>query len=385
MNKHNYQINIYFSIRQINQKEWENLLSENNNPFYDWEWLVNLETSKSVSRETGWQPLYFSVNLENNIIAIAPLFLKNHSYGEFIFDQSFAKLADELDLQYYPKLIGMSPYSPVEGYKFLYKNQSSKSEITELLLTAIEGFASNNNILSCNFLYVDIEWSNLLHNLGYRKWINIRSEWQSKGERSFDEFLMRFNSNQRKNIKKERKSIINQKINIEIIRNDKINLEVLKKMHDFYSRHCARWGIWGSKYLTPQFFDSLLKQKEKVLIFAAHQNKSSEIIAMSMCIKNKDCLWGRYWGSKEEFKNLHFELCYYQPIEWAISNGIQFFDPGAGGKHKRRRGFFARETSSYHKWFDDNMSRIIHQWLNDVNNQTLYEIDIENQSIPFIK
>ena len=98
MNQHNYQINIYFSIRQINQKEWDNLLIENNNPFYDWEWLVNLETSKSVSRETGWQPLYFSVNYENNIIAIAPLFLKNHSYGEFIFDQSFAKLAQELNL-----------------------------------------------------------------------------------------------------------------------------------------------------------------------------------------------------------------------------------------------------------------------------------------------
>ena len=104
---------------------------------------------------------------------------------------------------------------------------------------------------------------------------------------------------------------------------------------------------------------------------------------MSMCVKNKNNLWGRYWGSQEEISNLHFELCYYQPIEWAIKNSILLFDPGAGGKHKRRRGFFAKKTISLHKWFDKNMENIIYPWLNEVNKQTKTEIEFENNSIPF--
>jgi len=104
---------------------------------------------------------------------------------------------------------------------------------------------------------------------------------------------------------------------------------------------------------------------------------------MSMCVKNKNNLWGRYWGSQEEISNLHFELCYYKPIEWAIKNSIHFFDPGAGGKHKRRRGFFAKNTISLHKWFNKNMENIIKPWLSEVNKQTEIDIDFENKSIPF--
>jgi len=123
--------------------------------------------------------------------------------------------------------------------------------------------------------------------------------------------------------------------------------------------------------------------KKNLLLFSASKNDSNDIFAMSMCVKNKNNLWGRYWGSQEEISNLHFELCYYQPIEWAIKNSIHLFDPGAGGKHKRRRGFFAKSTVSMHKWFDKNMVNIIYPWLNEVNKQTEMEIDFENKSIPF--
>ena len=106
---------------------------------------------------------------------------------------------------------------------------------------------------------------------------------------------------------------------------------------------------------------------------------------MSMCIKNKENLWGRYWGSLKEINYLHFELCYYQPIEWAIKNKIKYFDPGAGGQQKRRRGFYAKETNSFHKWFNYNMENIIVQWLNKVNKDTLISIENENKSMPFKK
>ncbi len=383
MNQKIHKVEVKLSIKEISKEIWNELTNEINNPFYEWTWLKNLEISKSVSRETGWQPLYFVAYKNEEILGIAPLFLKNHSYGEFIFDQSFARLAQELNLNYYPKLIGMSPYSPVNGYQFLYKKNEDKKEITNLLINHIESFAITNKILSCNFLYIDESWGDHLKSLGYHEWINSNSEWRSNGEKTFDDFLSRFNSNQRKNIKKERKSITKQDIKIKIFNEIDINQEILEKMHDFYEQHCSRWGVWGSKYLTPTFFEKILDNKKNLLLFSASKNDSNDIFAMSMCVKNKNNLWGRYWGSQEEISNLHFELCYYQPIEWAIKNSIHLFDPGAGGKHKRRRGFFAKSTISLHKWFDKNMENIIYPWLNEVNKQTKMEIDIENKSIPF--
>jgi len=383
MNQKIHKVEVKLSIKEISKEIWNELTNEINNPFYEWTWLKNLEISKSVSRETGWQPLYFVAYKNEEILGIAPLFLKNHSYGEFIFDQSFARLAQELNLNYYPKLIGMSPYSPVNGYQFLYKKNEDKKEVTNLLINHIESFAIKNKILSCNFLYIDESWGNHLKSLGYHKWINSSSEWRSNGEKTFDDFLSRFNSNQRKNIKKERKSIIKQDIKVEIFNEDDINQQILKKMHNFYEQHCSRWGVWGSKYLTSSFFEKIVENKKNLLLFSASKNYSNDIFAMSMCVKNKNHLWGRYWGSKEEISNLHFELCYYQPIEWAIKNSIHLFDPGAGGKHKRRRGFFAKSTVSMHKWFDKNMENIISPWLNEVNKQTEMEIDFENKSIPF--
>jgi len=383
MNQKIHKVEVKLSIKEISKEIWNELANEINNPFYEWTWIKNLEISKSVSRETGWQPLYFVAYKNEEILGIAPLFLKSHSYGEFIFDQSFARLAQELNLNYYPKLIGMSPYSPVNGYQFLYKKNEDKIEITNLLINHIESFAITNKILSCNFLYIDESWGNHLKSLGYHKWINSSSEWRSNGEKTFDDFLCRFNSNQRKNIKKERKSITKQDVKVEIFNEDDINQEILKKMHNFYEQHCSRWGVWGSKYLTSTFFEKIVSNKKNILLFSASKNDSNDFFAMSMCVKNKNNLWGRYWGSQEDISNLHFELCYYQPIEWAIKNGIHFFDPGAGGKHKRRRGFFAKSTMSLHKWFDKNMENIIYPWLNEVNKQTEMEIDFENKSIPF--
>ena len=380
----NYKVEVKLSIKDIPAAEWNKIYKEINNPFYEYCWLKNLEDSKSVSRETGWQPLYFIAYLNNEINAIAPLFLKNHSYGEFIFDQSFARLAQDLNLNYYPKLIGMSPYSPIEGYQFGYKNNLNILEITRILVNYIEDFAQRNNILSCNFLYVNKEWGELLQDLGFSGWSNIMSEWENNNEINFEAFLSRFNSNQRKNIKKERKSIIKQSINTVTLQGENIDANTIERMHNFYEQHCLKWGVWGSKYLTYNFFKNALLNKDNIVIFSAFKDSIEEPIAMSMCIKNNEKLWGRYWGSSEDINNLHFELCYYQPIEWSIKNNIKYFDPGAGGKHKRRRGFYAKCTSSYHKWFNNDMTKIIRPWLIQANLETSNQIKLENESIPFI-
>ena len=164
------------SIHEIPQSQWEELLAEQVSPFYRWSWLEALEDSGSVAPDQGWQPLHLSLwRGDESLIAIAPLYLKGHSYGEFIFDQSFARLAGDLGLRYYPKLIGMSPVSPVQGYRFHIHPDEDAQDITVMLLRLIDEFAARNNILSCNFLYVDPAWQPLAEAAGCAGWVNHQS------------------------------------------------------------------------------------------------------------------------------------------------------------------------------------------------------------------
>jgi predicted N-acyltransferase len=157
-------------------------------------------------------------------------------------------------------------------------------------------------------------------------------------------------------------------------------------MHSFYEQHCARWGPWGSKYLQRSFFDRLLDPAlaQHVVLFSAHRGDPVEPVAMSLCIQDESHLWGRYWGSQEEIDCLHFEVCYYAPIEWALQQGLQSFDPGAGGSHKRRRGFVAQPRTSLHRWYDPQMDGLIRTWLPRANGLMQEEIQAINAELPFV-
>ena len=155
-------------------------------------------------------------------------------------------------------------------------------------------------------------------------------------------------------------------------------------MHRFYEQHCARWGPWGSKYLEEGFFEALARlHRDQLVLFSAHRGDPRDPVAMSMCVQDGRQLWGRYWGSHEEVDCLHFEVCYYAPIEWALANDIVSFDPGAGGSHKRRRGFVARPHASLHRWYQPQMDQLIRTWLPKVNGLMLEEIEAINAELPF--
>ncbi|ABX08051.1 GNAT family N-acetyltransferase [Prochlorococcus marinus] len=373
------------SIEEIPKEYWKDLQDKDSHPFFEWDWLYSLEHSGSISPKLGWQPIHLGIWKDNKPIALAPLYLKNHSYGEFIFDHSFVKLSEELGLRYYPKLIGMSPLSPVEGYKFFISPEENAEEITIRMLEIIDTFAIRNGILSCNFLYVDPKWKKIAEKSKYLPWLNRQSIWQSQGEKNFDEYLDKFNSNQRRNIKRERKSVQKSGLVISTISSNEIDQSILNTMYHLYKQHCAKWGVWGSKYLTKEFFTSLEleSQRDKLLFFSAHHGNKKEPVAMSLCIKNKNMLWGRYWGSKEEIDCLHFEVCYYSPITWAIKHGIKSFDPGAGGSHKSRRGFVATPRTSLHKWYQRDMNQLIKEWLPKINSYINEEINTSNNEVPF--
>ncbi len=373
------------SINEIDKKDWFYLTNNQINPFFDWNWLNSLEKSESISVLYGWKPNHLSIWDQSRLIGFAPLYIKNHSYGEFIFDHGFARLAHQLNLKYYPKLIGMSPLSPIEGYKFLIAIDENESELTQIIMRHIDEFAIKNNILSCNFLYVDQNWKKYGEEANCFSWVNRQSLWSSTGEKTFEEYLGRFNANQRRNIKREIKSIQNNNIEISILTGNDIDLEIINQMHNLYESHCRKWGQWGSKYLTSKFFNLLVNEpiKNNIILFNANRGNVKNPIAMSLCITDWKMLWGRYWGSNEEIKNLHFNLCYYKPISWAIENGITKFDPGAGGSHKLRRGFSAIPRFSLHRWYDKTMESILQDCLPRVNNLTIEEINASNNEVPF--
>ena len=379
------------AMAELPEDQWQQLLTGSGGgqghaplPFYDWHWLHQLEASGSIVPRQGWQPCHLGLWRGEQLVAVAPLYLKGHSYGEFVFDQSFAQLAGQLGLRYYPKLVGMSPLSPIQGYRFLIAAGEDAAELTAVMLELIDDFCRRNTILSCNFLYVDPAWQPLAEAGGCALWLNQQSQWTNPGHADFEAYLASFNANQRRNIRRERRSVQAAGVTVTPLAGEEIPAALMRRMHDFYEQHCSRWGAWGSKYLSQEFFEAAASElRQHLVLFSAHRGDPLEPLAMSLCVRGGDCLWGRYWGSDLELDNLHFEVCYYAPIEWAIGQGIRQFDPGAGGRHKRRRGFIAEPRASLHRWNQPQFEAILRQWLPGANQQLLAEITADNAELPF--
>ncbi|WP_338462003.1 GNAT family N-acetyltransferase [Synechococcus elongatus IITB7] len=371
-------------LGELPREDWNAIAQPLATPFLEWDWLHDLEASGSVVAKAGWQACHLVVWRGDRLIAAAPLYLKGHSYGEFVFDQQWADLAGRLGLRYYPKLLGMTPLTPAVGYRFLIAPSEDEAMLTGLMLREIDRFCENNQILSCNFLYVDPDWQPLVEAAGYSAWQHHNSVWQNHGFRTFDDYLGMFNANQRRNIKREVKSMERAGLELTCLSGDQIPRDYFPLMYRFYSDHCDKFGWWGSKYLTRDFFDRAMhNSRHRLLFVAATPEGSDRPIAMSFCVHKGDRLYGRYWGCDREIDNLHFNVCYYKPIEWAIANGIQSFDPGAGGSHKKRRGFPATPNWSLHRWYQLRFGQILGSWLRQVNELESQEIEAINAELPF--
>jgi predicted N-acyltransferase len=372
-------------IGEIPQVSWDALAMPLKTPFMEWDWLNNLEISGSASGKTGWLPHHLTVWRDKQLIACAPLYVKSHSYGEFVFDNQWADLAQRLGVQYYPKLMGMTPFTPAEGYRFLIAPGEDEDELTGVMVSAIDHFCDRHNISGCNFLYVDPAWRQRMENHGFSTWLHHSYIWQNQGYQNFDGYLGAFNANQRRNIKRERKAVDKAGLLLKTLTGDEIPQAMFGQMYAFYENTCDKFGWWGSKYLTKQFFEQLHHNyRDRVLFVAAYDKEDDrQPVGMSFCLYKGDRLYGRYWGSLQEIDCLHFDACYYTPIEWAIDRGIQTFDPGAGGRHKKRRGFPAMPNYSLHRFYNNRLSQILKSYIGQINEREQEEIDLVNQDLPF--
>lgn len=378
-------------IEDIPREEWDALAQPLETPLLEWEWLRLLESSGSVSPRTGWTPRHLTLRSGRRLVAAAPLYIKSHSAGEFVYDYAWADLAGRLGIRYYPKMIGMSPATPICGYRFLIAAGEDEEELTGRIMGAIGEACREMRLGGVSFLFADPRWQPALSRYGFLSWMHQSFAWENPGFSSFDDYLAQFNKNQRHNIRRERKRMGEQGIVIRSYHGGEIPDSLFPWMYRFYERTNTRFGPWAARYLTREFFRLLPRYRHRLLFMAAFRDGEEVAaaggeprpLAMSMLLHKGGQLLGRYWGSLEAADSLHFNACYYQPIEWAIGHGVRYFDPGAGSAHKVRRGFRAVANHSLHRFTDPRLQRIMADHIGEINRLEQEQIEALNAELPF--
>ena len=360
-------IQFYFSMKEISAGAW-NALWPTEYPFTQHGFLSALEESSSVNGESGWQSLFICAQDNDRLIAAMPLYLKMHSYGEYVFDWSWAGAYEQAGLNYYPKLINAIPFTPSTGQRigFLPElDEQMRSNVFSTFISFIKQYAVEKRLSGFHCLFPNKEcvpyWQNekFYCREGYQfHWFN---DHDGKAFTSFNDFLSTFSSRKRKTIKKERKKIPDQNIHIVMKEAHEMSEEEWDIFYALYHRtYLKRSGSAG--YLGKDFFHRVAEAlPTQVLVACAYHE--SEFIAAALYFRDETTLYGRYWGTKVDIDGLHFEACYYQGIEYAIANGLKRFDPGAQGEHKIQRGFTPIKTVSYHWLAHPGFNQAIEQFV----------------------
>lgn len=372
-------------IAFVDRNQWDILAHALKTPFLEWDWLHRMEHSESISLKTGWIPNHLTVWIGKRLVAAAPLYIKFHSEGEFIYDYTWVDVAWQLGIKYYPKMIGMSPVTPVTGYRFLVAPDIDETEVTVYMVREIDRFCREHKLSGCNFLFVDPDWKDLLKPVGFHHWVHQSFLWENKGFKSFDDYLFLFKSNQRRNIRREQEAMKKQNLVLKTYVSDEIPEDFSSIMYDFYVQTNNKFGPWGCKYLTRDFFAGLFESyRHRLLCVAAFKRpKWNTPEAMALIVNKGDQLYGRYWGCQQNFDSLHFNTCYYYPIQWAIENRIRHYYPGAGGLHKVRRGFKSIPSYCLLRFYDSKLQDIMIRHINRINYLEQKEIDRINSTLPF--
>ncbi len=334
-------------IANIGSDAW-NALAGTAYPFLRYEYLHALEASRSVGGRTGWRPCHLVARDEQGLAGLLPLYEKSHSWGEYVFDWSWAEAYERSGLTYYPKLLSAIPFTPCEGPRLLLR-ADRKPVLAGQMLHAVQARVREQGFSSWHLLFPDADGQALLEGLPLVKRLGVQFHWRNPGCATFDELLARFASRKRKNVRKERANVQAQGIGFRWFEGAEVTEALLDQFYLFYQATYLKHGQRG--YLTRDFFARLLaSMPEQVMLVQAE--RAGKPVAAAWFLKSETTLYGRYWGCLEEYDHLHFETCYYQGIDYCLAQGLMDFDAGAQGEHKLLRGFSPRLTCSYH-WLAD--------------------------------
>ena len=349
------------SLADVNRNEWDSL-NTSNHPFTSYDFLNSLEMSESVTAKTGWNPQHIIIkNNTGNIIGASPNYLKMHSYGEYIFDHAWANAFENAGGQYYPKLLSAIPFTPATGPRILIDPKNpDRDKIFELIINMFEIIVQNNNLSSAHLNFITDKLNKKLKNEKWIKRKGLQFHWHNRDYNSFDDFLSKLKSSKRKAIRKERRTIMNNNLVIQKVTGNELNNEIWDSFYNFYINTIDK--KWGGAYLTKSFFYLINKtMKNKILLIIAKQN--NKIVAGALNFIGSNTLYGRNWGSIVDIPFLHFELCYYQAIEYAIDNNIKKVEAGAQGHHKIQRGYVAESTYSRHLIQNESFAKAVRNFV----------------------
>ena len=330
-------------ISDIAEAEWNRLIPDHN-PFLRHSFLAALETSGSVGEGTGWDSLHLALFDETGALHGAlPSYIKHHSYGEYVFDHSWAHGFERAGGQYYPKLVGAVPFTPVPGPRLL--TGVDNAEATQALIHGTKGLVDTLSLSSAHVNFITADDRAAFEQAGWIIRKNVQFHWHNRDYSDFDDFLSHFASRKRKNIRKERQSLKSEGVRFHRLTGADITPSHWDKFYHFYLATIDK--KWGGAYLTRAFFDQIgATMADDILLVMAEYD--GDIIAGALNLMSPECLYGRNWGCALELPNLHFETCYYQAIEFAIETGRRRVEAGAQGMHKVQRGYLPQITYSAH-------------------------------------
>lgn len=343
-----YQIRIIKSLREVEPKAWNGLLAKKPlNPFLTHEFLSALETSKSACAETGWlgQHLLLETS-DGELLGALPCYLKNHSQGEYVFDHGWADAFMRAGGEYYPKLQCSVPFTPATGPRFLVPECENKAVRFQALAEGLKQLCERMSVSSAHITFMEKDEWQSAGELGFLQRNDQQFHWINHGYSSFEDFLAALSSRKRKNIKKERSGALEDNgITIDLLKGPDITERIWDRFFAFYTDTGSR--KWGTPYLTREFFTEIGETlADRTLLIMARRN--DEYIAGALNFIGDDCLYGRHWGCLEDHPFLHFEVCYYQAIEYAIEHKLLRVEAGAQGGHKLARGYVPVKTYSAH-------------------------------------
>jgi len=367
------------SMTQVDAKAWNNLTGTAY-PFMRHEFLLALEQSGSVCEYSGWAAAHLLVIEQKQLLAILPMYVKQHSWGEYVFDHSWAQAYQQQGLDYYPKWLSAIPFTPCQGPRIVVQLGIDTLDVMRLLLDFIQQQAKQQNISSWHCLFLELLQLEQLRTLGLSVREGIQFQWFNQGYTDFNDFLSTMNASKRKMLKRERRRVSEQGVKLVRITGLDVSEQQWQIFFQFYSLTYLKRN--SQPYLNLAFFKQIAATMgEQLLLILAL--KDEQPIAAALSFIGDDTLYGRYWGCYEDYHSLHFESCYYQGIDYCIERGLKRFDSGAQGEHKIARGFEPVTTYSVHWLKDERYEKAIQKFLDSEQKEILNYKQVAKTYLPF--
>ncbi|HET7481103.1 MAG TPA: GNAT family N-acetyltransferase [Rubrobacteraceae bacterium] len=355
-----------FSVEDVDETAWR-ALEPPDFPFFDLEFLRALERSGSIGGKSGWSPVYLVCEDEGRVLGALCLYIKTDSYGEYIFDWEWARAYGEHGLPYYPKLVSAVPFTPATGPKLLVRSDASEAEraaVVGALMDSAGRLGDECRVSSSHALFLPERELEEFARRGYAVRHSMQFHWRNRGYGAFSDYLDALDGKKRRQVARERRQLGEEGLEIERLNGDALPSEYGALMYRYYLRTLD--GKWGVPYLNKAFFDEVFRtMKDRILFVLARDGETGRPVAGALNFYKGRTLYGRYWGASQARRNLHFELCYYQEIEFAIERGLELFEAGAQGEHKLARGFLPTITYSAHDIRHPAFRHAIAQYLDE--------------------